>query len=102
MESKEKETKPTVEEMFEAYRQYRQRIEARIGQGSCVEVDFDAMPSNRRVVRVSRVRTVARAMVVAALLLYPTIRSQANACVMNRGADKVGSVETVEYMIRNQ
>ena len=101
MEKEEKELKPTVEEMFEAYRQYRQRIEACIGQGSSVEVDFDAMPSNRRVVRGNKVRTVASAMVVTGMLILPAITSEANACVLNQGADRVGSVEAVDNIVNN-
>lgn len=101
MESKE-ERKPTVEEMFEAYRQYRQRLEERIGQGPGIEVDFSALPSNRRVVRTNRIRTTVSAAIVAGGLILPTIGSEANACVLNQGADKVGTVEAVECMIQNQ
>lgn len=101
MESKEKETKPTVEEMFEAYRQYMRRIDAKIGQGPFVKVNFDAMPSNRRVVRGNKVRTVASAMVVTGMLILPAITSEANACVLNQGADRVGSVEAVDNIVNN-
>ena len=94
------ERKPTVEEMFEAYRRQSRIINEAFRRAGPPKIDFEKMPPNRRMRRAHMLRTVAAALVVGTVLSYSIM--SARACKTNWGADNKGSMEMVEYMLRNQ
>lgn len=90
-------SKPSVEELFEAYRRYSRRIDGAFRQCPPVRVNFEKMPLRRRMVLFSRLRTLVAAMMVVVLCRLAVPQTYA----MSPGADHAGAVDSVEFMLNN-
>ena len=91
--------KPTLEEMFESYRQYSMRIDEACKKAGGVQVDFTKLPTPyRHIVRKSRVRTL---LVSAIVLLFSFLFSAPYASAMNYQTDITRQVAIIEEMHNN-
>ena len=94
------ERKPTLEEMIEAYRRQSRVIDEACRLAGPPKIDFERMPPNRRKMLEVRVCTVLAAIAVGAVLNLSLMPM--GECKMNWGADDKGSIETMDYMLRNR
>ena len=95
----ERNVKPTVDEMIEAYRQYSVRIAEALKKAGGVRVDFSKLsPPYWRTVKLSRLRAL---LLSAVMLLFFFGLSIPYASAMNYHTDITSQVVAVETMLNN-